>query len=166
MKTLNTRLRPDSLLILACLAVSLFCLVYPVYVIRPFRPQGVRELAAALLVFRFRPILTGACSVLAIVAAIRRWRSQPRRWPRIGALAGAAGVCIFAVLSRVNVYERMFHPLGDPAFVSAADATLDKDEKVISVRINGEARAYPIRGISYHHIVNDVVGGVPIAATY
>ena len=31
---------------------------------------------------------------------------------------------------------------------------------------NGDARAYPIREMAYHHIVNDVVGGVPIAATY
>jgi len=28
------------------------------------------------------------------------------------------------------------------------------------------ARAYPIRNISYYHIVNDLVDGVPIVATY
>jgi hypothetical protein len=34
------------------------------------------------------------------------------------------------------------------------------------VRVAGIARAYPIRSISYHHVVNDTVGGVPIVATY
>jgi hypothetical protein len=32
--------------------------------------------------------------------------------------------------------------------------------------MKNEARAYPVRSLSYHHIVNDVIGGVPIAATY
>jgi hypothetical protein len=75
-------------------------------------------------------------------------------------------VCALAALSRVNVYELMFHPLGSPAFESAGESRLDKDEKVIAIEVNGAARAYPIRGMSYHHIVNDMVGGVPIVATY
>ncbi len=37
---------------------------------------------------------------------------------------------------------------------------------VMAVHLGGEARAYPIRIVSYHHIVNDVVGGLPIVATY
>jgi hypothetical protein len=166
MSTLNRRPRAYSLLILGCFAVSLLCLVYPVYVIRPFRAQGVRELAAALLVLRFRPLVMGACALFAIVAAVRHWHLQSRRWRRVGAIAGAAGVCIFATLSRVNIYELMFHPMGSPTIESAADVKLDKDEKVIAIAVNGAARAYPIRSISYHHIVNDVVGAVPIVATY
>jgi len=34
--------------LLACLAVSLVCVLYPFYVIRPFRAQGAQELAIAL----------------------------------------------------------------------------------------------------------------------
>jgi hypothetical protein len=160
------RSRPHSLIVLACFAVALFCLAYPIYVIRPFRAQGVRELAAALLILRYRPIVTGACTLLAIVVAVRYWQLQSSRWRRLGVIAGAAGVCIFTGLARVNIYELMFHPMGSPAFASSADVKLDKDEKVLAIVVNGTARAYPIRSISYHHIVNDVVGGVPIAATY
>ena len=60
----------------------------------------------------------------------------------------------------------MFHPLGAPDFESAGESMLDKDEKLVAIEVNGAARAYPIRGMSYHHIVNDTVGGVPIVATY
>ena len=38
--------------------------------------------------------------------------------------------------------------------------------RVIGVNINGESRAYPIPYLSAHEIVNDVVGGQPIAATW
>jgi len=166
MQLLNLRPRAYSLLMLACFGVALFCLVYPVYVIRPFRHQGVRELAAALIVIRFRPFVTGVCVLVAIAAAVRHWQLQPRRWRRAGVIAGTLGVFVFTVLSRVNIYELMFHPLGAPTFATATDVKLDKDEKVIAIAVNGAARAYPIRSISYHHIVNDVVGGVPIVATY
>ena len=106
------------------------------------------------------------CAVSAVLAGILYWRAQPKIMPKIGILAAVAAVCLFAGLSRVNIYEIMFHPMGRPAFASAADTKLDGGEMVMAVNLGGEARAYPIRGVSYHHIVNDVVGGVPIVATY
>ena len=39
-------------------------------------------------------------------------------------------------------------------------------EQVIGVSIGGEHRAYPIYMLSSREIVNDVVGGVPIAVTW
>ena len=37
---------------------------------------------------------------------------------------------------------------------------------MLAVERNGEAAAYPVRQVAYHHIVQDVVGGVPVAVTY
>jgi hypothetical protein len=115
---------------------------------------------------RFRPAAMALCVAVALLAATLYWRVQPRTWRRIVAVLGVTSVCIFTGLSRVNIYEMMFHPLGRPTFVPAGETNLDGDEKVIAVEVAGAARAYPIRSISYHHIVNDVVGGVPIVATY
>ena len=39
-------------------------------------------------------------------------------------------------------------------------------DPVLAVTLNGEATAYPVRQVAYHHIVQDVVGGVPVAVTY
>ena len=104
--------------------------------------------------------------VVVIVAATWYWRAQPRRSRRSLAVSGVAGVCISAGLSRINVYEMMFHPMGRPSLVAIGETNLAGDEKVLAVQQAGVARAYPIRSISYHHIVNDVLGGVPIVATY
>jgi hypothetical protein len=163
---MKPRPRSHWFVIVACLLVSFFCLIYPIYVIRPFRHQGVTELSIALLVMRFRAIATIACVALAITATVRYWRPKTSRWKKAGAVAAVVVVCAAAALSRINVYELMFHPLGAPAFESASASHLDKDEKVVAIVVNGVARAYPIRGMSYHHIVNDMVGGVPIVATY
>ncbi|MCH8008918.1 MAG: DUF3179 domain-containing protein [Chloroflexi bacterium] len=58
--------------------------------------------------------------------------------------------------------------IDNPEFVSAADAGDDMSdfEFVIGVEINGDVRAYPITVLSRHEIVNDTVGGTPIAVTY
>jgi hypothetical protein len=152
--------------LLACLAVSLFAVIYPIYVIRPFRHQGSGELALALIAARFRGLVTILSSIAAIAALIGYWRAQPRKWKRALQTAGAVSVVILAFLARVNIYELMFHPDLHPSFTAAREAKLDGAEKVIAVNLGGMARAYPIRSMSYHHIVNDVVGGVPIVATY
>jgi hypothetical protein len=55
----------------------------------------------------------------------------------------------------------------DPQFAEAAEATwLGRDTEVLGVELKGEARAYPVRMLEYHQIVNDVVAGVPIAVSY
>jgi hypothetical protein len=145
--------------------------VYPIYVIRPFRAQGARELAAALVVSRWRPLLTVVSALVAVWAAIAYWRAPARTapvrtWRRILAAVGAVFVCVLAALGRVNIYELMFHPVDHPAFAAAAEVKLDKDDKLIVVKVGGSARAYPIRTMGYHHVVNDVVGGTALVATY
>ncbi|WP_343115776.1 DUF3179 domain-containing protein [Ostreiculturibacter nitratireducens] len=58
--------------------------------------------------------------------------------------------------------------LSDPAMIPVAGETrLDPLEPVVAVEIEGAApRAYPIRYLTWHEIVNDTVGGVPLAVTF
>ena len=61
----------------------------------------------------------------------------------------------------------LFIAADDPTIVAADQATfLQPDDEVIGVVVRGEARAYPLPVIGWHHVENDHVGGVPIAVTY
>jgi hypothetical protein len=55
-----------------------------------------------------------------------------------------------------------------PRMVPAAEAAsfLDPAEPVLSLEIGGEARAYPLQILIWHEIVNDTLGGEPVAVTY
>ena len=54
-----------------------------------------------------------------------------------------------------------------PKFVFAQDARyLKKEDRVLGVEVNGVSRAYPIRILNYHEIVNDIVGGEAIVVSY
>lgn len=66
-----------------------------------------------------------------------------------------------------GVGPRGIPALTDPAFVSAADAAhVADDAPVVGLSIAGDARAYPLRIIDWHEMVNDVVGGTPVALTW
>ena len=58
--------------------------------------------------------------------------------------------------------------IDEPRFVTpgTAAAWLTAQEPVAVVDLGGEAKAYPYRILVWHEIVNDVVGGVPVAITY
>ena len=57
--------------------------------------------------------------------------------------------------------------IDDPKFVPVAEVTdLADTEPVIGLTIGGVARAYPLRILTWHEIVNDTLGGVPVAVTY
>lgn len=47
-----------------------------------------------------------------------------------------------------------------------ADEWLEDQEPVIAFELNGDARAYPLQILTWHEIVNDVVGGEPVIVTY
>jgi hypothetical protein len=54
-----------------------------------------------------------------------------------------------------------------PRFVRAAAVNFLGDrEAVVGINVAGEERAYPIRILIWHEIVNDTVGGIPVAITY
>ena len=59
-------------------------------------------------------------------------------------------------------------PLDDPKFTTPSDADrwLSSQEPVIAFEVNGDGRAYPLQILTWHEIVNDVVGGVPVSVTF
>ena len=146
-------------------AVSVACVAIPMFVIRPFRPQSAQELDFALTVREVGPWLAGVCAAAVLLLMVRFWKVA-----RVGSKILLAGLFVLAaagaVLTHVNIFEKMFHPYDSPAFVSADEVKVDPDDKVLAVRVGQEARAYPIRTMGYHHIVNDTVGGRAIAVTY
>lgn len=58
--------------------------------------------------------------------------------------------------------------IDNPSFVSVdvAKDWVESQEPVIVLELNGEARAYPLQILTFHEIVNDRVGGVPVAVTF
>jgi hypothetical protein len=139
--------------------------VYPIYVIRPFREQTPAAFDRALWVLLHdKPILL-ILALTTTVLALLVWRRAG--WISRLFLVPSIGLVVLAAASAwIDPYEHMFHPFGEPHYISAQLASVDAGDLVIAVTLGGESRAYPIREMGYHHIVNDRLRGLPMVVTY
>ncbi len=149
------------------LVIAVLVLVLtPVFLIMPFKAQTPRTMEVSYLMRRWSPWLTMLASLVILAIVVRLWIGG-RWWGRVALVIFLLPVLGATWLARQNHFEWMFNPLPNPAYVKTADASFVKDDdRLLAVTINGEAVAYPIRLMGYHHLVEDTVGGTPIVATY
>ena len=62
--------------------------------------------------------------------------------------------------------EKMFYQPEHKILAKADQNKIDKNQLVLGLSLNGEAKAYPIEIIGYHHQVCDTLGGQAIMVTY
>ena len=153
------------------IALALFALMgfeaflFPAFIIRPFTHQTSRGLLVAMAIRQRAPLVSLLCAVVCLVLALLLWR-RSQLFSKVGLTAILLTVSTSAVMSRLNYFEWMFHPVPAAQFEAALASNLDQSEMILAVRYGSDARAYPIREMAYHHILNDVVEGVPVAVTY
>lgn len=147
----------------ALLCIGFFFI--PAFIIRPFRYQSPRALSIALVLRQRAPLGTLVAAFICLLLALALWRIA-RRWQRIVLALAMVLVAFTTIMARINYFEWMFHPVDSPQFEAETQSKLDSAEMIMAVRFGSDARAYPIREMAYHHIVNDTVGTVPVAVTY
>ena len=149
----------------ALIPIALIALVVlPLALDQPFGTQTARTLEAIYAMRRWSPIVTVlGLAALAVLAAISLRRR--RTWLSLVGFAGVLTLAIAAAwFARQNHFEWMFNPLPQPRLrrrprkATFVDAGRSGDGRV---DVDGDAVAYPIRQIGYHHVVNDGIGGTP-----
>jgi hypothetical protein len=156
-----------AILIPLALLVLLALVTVPLAIDQPFGAQTPRTLASAFAMRRWSPLLTLLIGLLVVAMAAAGWRRTRSVIAKI-ALIVAVGACIPGVwLAREDPFEWMFNPIPRAHYVPARDASfVANDDLVLAVNLNGDAAAYPIRQIAYHHVVNDRIGTTPAVVTY
>lgn len=100
--------------------------------------------------------------------SVLKLRSQQVTIARTPGQAGNGGDSVVS-LDIITVLGKDGIPsIDNPRFVGPgeADQQMQSFETVLGVSINGDHRAYPLNMLSHHEIVNDTVGGVPVAVTW
>ncbi|MFT3750235.1 MAG: DUF3179 domain-containing (seleno)protein [Agriterribacter sp.] len=62
--------------------------------------------------------------------------------------------------------DKMFYQPKNKNFANASANKIALDKLILGIQVNGEAKAYPIQLIGYHHQVKDTVGNIPVIVTY
>jgi hypothetical protein len=146
-------------LLIALTILNVALILAPAIVALPPVNQTPAMLAAAHLAQTLAPI---ASVLLATLAAIQLWRR--RTWSTAALLAVALGS---VVLSRVNLLERVFAPAMHVETTAIGNFHDVRDtDMVIGVVIAEQSRAYPVRYLAYHHMLNDHLGSTALLPTY
>ena len=164
MTTSNSR-KPLWIALTTFALVGFGAFMFPAFIIRPFRYQHPRTLLWAMEIRQRAPLVSLLCLIVSFVLIAILWQSSSK-WRKAVLSLVAIAVTFSAVMSRLNYFEWMFHPVDSAKFDTESSSKLGAEEMILAVRYGADARAYPIREMAYHHILNDVVGGVPIAVTY
>jgi len=154
-----------------CALLAFAALVWvaiPTWLIQPFAPQTPGEVAWSYALKSRAPEVTAALLAAGLLVALLG-RRRLRTWIG-GPIAGVALVVLggLAWFARQNHFEWMFNPLPEARFAKADEAAawVEPEDFVLGVVHGDTARAYPVLALAYHHVVNDVVAGEPIVATY
>ena len=163
----RVKLRRLWLLVVIVTLLSLAIVLTPALLIQPFRPQTQQALEISYTLKRWSPILTLIALVSVAALVLRLW-AHSRRWWRKTLLVITLLLAITpAWFARQNHFEWMFNPLKNSTYAKVMETTFVTDaDMVLAVKLGNEAVAYPVRQMAYHHLVADVVGGVPLVATY
>jgi hypothetical protein len=151
---------------LLCL-LALLLVAVPVMLIRPFSPQTPTSVAVAYHLRTVSPGLAPLAATLVVLFGLTLLVGRPGRL-RVGLLVTAIALASGAAwLSHQNHFEWMFAPLPSSDYARARDVRfVDDADMVVAVELHGDAVAYPVRQMAYHHLLNDQVGGVPVVSTY
>ncbi len=154
-------------ILLIIVLLGIVMVLVPVWLIQPFRPQSQAGVELSYALRRWSPLVTLIASAAALVLLARLWSNSRRWWHKVVLVIVIVPLLAATWFARQNHFEWMFNPLANSAYAQAGEAEFVDDlDMVMAVESNGEAVAYPVRLMAYHHLVQDVVGGTPIVATY
>ena len=153
-----------ALLVLVTATVAIVAI--PVFVIMPFKAQTAAGVEWSYWLRRVAPWATVVAVLLALWLCFKLWPGA--RWDgRASLFIVLAPLGLVTWFAQQNHFEWMFNPLPNATYAAINEVNFVADnEMVMAIEHNGEAVAYPVLQMAYHHVINDVVGGKPITATY
>ena len=138
-----------------------------VYFLMPFPGSQVSNtvpyaywLERSIIWIRVLTLLLACFALLAVFKTGRTWAKVLLPFILI-----AYAFVFFAFNFRLRADKIFYQPV-NKSFTAAGNAEMDRSKLVIGVMIDGQAKAYPIQLIGYHHQVMDTVGTTPVMITY
>ncbi len=137
-----------------------------VYFIMPMPgSQRLPSIDVAYALYQWRWLARALCGALMLAGLPAAWRVSSWRVGFIPALLLIAGAATYA-FNFVMSADHLFQPPKVVAMKSRAENRVALDRLVVGIEIEGDARAYPLQYIGYHHQVRDIVAGQEVLVSY
>ena len=124
--------------------------------------QKMNSIDVAYFLYTWRWLFRILFGLMIIIGLFKsNWK---RKW--LPAIPIVLVVVVVYMANFVMAADHMFYQPKKLLMINAAANKVDSQRLVIGVVLNGEAKAYPIRYLGFHHQVQDTVGGTPLIITY
>ena len=138
-----------------------------VYFLMPFPGSQTRNtvfyaywLDQSIVWIRIFALLLAGFALIAVFKTNKTW---PKVLLPLVLLAYAA---LFFTANYRFEADKIFYQPVNKSFAFATNSEMDRSKLIIGVVIDGQAKAYPIQLIGYHHQVVDTIGKTPVMITY
>jgi hypothetical protein len=134
-----------------------------VYFIMPMPgSQKMNSIDVAYFLYQWRWFFRNAFFIIMLTGLLKaNWK---RKWT-VAIPILIAGAAIY-MANFVMAADHMFYQPKRVLLVNEHNNKVDTNRLIIGIVNNGEAKAYPIRFLGYHHQVQDTIGGKPVIVTY
>lgn len=137
-----------------------------VYFIMPMPgSQRMRSIDMAYTIYGWRWPLRALFGAMMLAGLLPTWNTKnSTRW-----FAPLGLILVAGVTYAFNFRMSADHMFLQPTVLTMATVNENKvaqDRLVVGIELNGDARAYPLQFIGYHHQVRDTVGGQPVLVSY
>jgi hypothetical protein len=137
-----------------------------VYFIMPMPgSQRMTSIDFAYRLYTWRWLFRAIFVVMIVAGAASAWRA-PGRQRFAAPVALVLGVIIVYVLNFQMAADHMFVAPASVTMLPADRSRVDTARLVVGIEVDGQARAFPIQFIGYHHQVRDTVAGKPVMVSY
>ncbi|MEO7455679.1 MAG: DUF3179 domain-containing (seleno)protein [Gemmatimonadaceae bacterium] len=127
--------------------------------------QRMQSIDVAYQLHVLRWIIRGVLGAVMLATLSQAW--QPRGWRRgLVPLAVAVVALVTYATNFVMAADQMFVAPASLSMQPASRNVVDTNRLVVGIEVNGEARAYPVQFIGYHHQVRDTVAGKPVMVSF
>jgi hypothetical protein len=127
--------------------------------------QRVRSIDVAYALHSWRWVFRGAFVLMAIAGLPAAWRVRTWRKALVVGVVALAGLATYGA-NVIMAADRIFLAPRSLDMQPAEGNKVDPARLVVGVELDGQARAYPVQFIGYHHQVRDTINGMPVMVSF
>ena len=150
---------------LGILLLVLFEVAHVFFIMPMPGSQRMRSIDLAYLLYSQRWIFRALFGMMIVAGAFAVFRSSGRQKIAASVALTLATLVAYATNFKLAA-DRMFLAPTSLVMQPAERNAVDMSRLVVGIEVRGDARAYPVQFIGYHHQVRDTAGGTPVLVTF
>jgi Protein of unknown function (DUF3179) len=150
----------------ASIAFILFEIANVYFIMPMYGSQEIPSIDVAYFLYNYRWVFRSVLGLMVVLGFLKAFQSDYKYAKYLSSLVLALVMGVSYATNYQMAADEMFLKPTQLILKDAAQSTVKTDKLIIGITLNGQAKAYPIQYMGYHHQVLDSIDNQPIMVTY